>query len=321
MVARDSRADGDGRLLAHRPREPARATRGSSRAERQAARIEFGAARRDDERAYFVRDNGAGFDMAYASKLFGAVPAAARGPRVPGDGGRPRDGAAHRPSSRRPHLGRGRGRRAARRSSSRFPAETGGDVHDQGHPARRGQRQRRGAHAPARFKKSGVANEVVVARDGAEALDYLFARAATPARDLSELPRSSSSISTCRSSTASTSCARIRADARTRLLPVVILTVVEAKTRTSSRSYAARRQQLRPQAGGLRRVRRGRAHARALLAAPERAAAELTFDFALSGGHGRAPRGRARPGPPGEGLLEERRAGRTLWRAWSLGSA
>ena len=38
------------------------------------------------------------------------------------------------------------------------------------------------------FKSSAIANEVVVARDGAEALDYLFARGAYAGRDAAELP-------------------------------------------------------------------------------------------------------------------------------------
>lgn len=42
----------------------------TSRCER--AQIEFGAAQVEGQLAFFVRDNGAGFDMAYADKLFGA---------------------------------------------------------------------------------------------------------------------------------------------------------------------------------------------------------------------------------------------------------
>ena len=74
------------------------------------------------------------------------------------------------------------------------------------------------------FNKSGVANPVVVARDGVEALDYLFGRGAYAGRDVSDMPAvmlldlklpKIDGLEVLRT---------VRADARIGLLPVVILT-------------------------------------------------------------------------------------------------
>jgi two-component system, response regulator len=74
------------------------------------------------------------------------------------------------------------------------------------------------------FKKSGVINDVVVARDGVEALDYLFCTGKYAERDVRELPAivlldiklpRIDGLEVLR---------RTRADARTKLVPVVILT-------------------------------------------------------------------------------------------------
>jgi two-component system response regulator len=74
------------------------------------------------------------------------------------------------------------------------------------------------------FKKNNIKNEVVVARDGAEALDYLFATGAHSGRDVADLPQvvlldlklpKIDGLEVLR---------RIRADERTSVLPVVILT-------------------------------------------------------------------------------------------------
>lgn len=74
------------------------------------------------------------------------------------------------------------------------------------------------------LKKNNVLNDVVVARDGVEALDYLFATGKFDGRDANIMPQlvlldlklpRVDGLEVLR---------RIRADERTRLLPVVILT-------------------------------------------------------------------------------------------------
>ncbi|WP_193369458.1 response regulator [Pelagibius marinus] len=74
------------------------------------------------------------------------------------------------------------------------------------------------------FAKNNIKNEVVVTRDGAEALDYLFAQGAYEGRDVSILPQlvlldlklpKIDGLEVLR---------RIRGAERTKFLPVVILT-------------------------------------------------------------------------------------------------
>jgi len=74
------------------------------------------------------------------------------------------------------------------------------------------------------LKKAHIMNTVVVARDGAQALDYVFAKGDFAGRDVGELPQvvlldlnlpKVGGLDVLRA---------IRADARTKLLPVVVLT-------------------------------------------------------------------------------------------------
>jgi light-regulated signal transduction histidine kinase (bacteriophytochrome) len=54
--------------------------------DRPVARIEFGETERNGTRTFFVRDNGAGFDMAYARTLFGAFQRFHTSSEFPGTG-------------------------------------------------------------------------------------------------------------------------------------------------------------------------------------------------------------------------------------------
>ena len=80
------------------------------------------------------------------------------------------------------------------------------------------------------FRKSNIANEMVVVHDGQEALDYLFAAGAHAGRDPMVMPHvvlldlnlpKLSGLEVLR---------RMRADARTKRLPVVILTTSSEET-------------------------------------------------------------------------------------------
>lgn len=74
------------------------------------------------------------------------------------------------------------------------------------------------------LKKNNIQNEVVVVRDGAEALDYLFARGAHAGRDPGALPMLILLDLKLPKVGGLEVLKQLRADPRTKLLPVVILT-------------------------------------------------------------------------------------------------
>jgi two-component system response regulator len=74
------------------------------------------------------------------------------------------------------------------------------------------------------LSKNGIRNEVVVIRDGAQALDYLFGRNAYAGRDLSELPAVMLLDLKLPKIDGLEVLRQVRACPRTKWLPIVILT-------------------------------------------------------------------------------------------------
>ena len=114
------------------------------------------------------------------------------------------------------------------------------------------------------LQRAKVTNPVVVIRDGSSAVDYLFGVGEYVGRGAGVVPAvvlldlklpKLSGIDVLR---------RMRADHRTKLVPVVVLTS-SSQDEDILRSYESGGQQLRSQAGGIRRLRRRRGPARCVL--------------------------------------------------------
>jgi len=88
------------------------------------------------------------------------------------------------------------------------------------------------------FEKNNIKNQVVIARDGEEALDYLFGTGAYENRDTSDLPHLILLDLKLPKVDGLEVLQAIRTDERTRLLPVVILTTSNEQ-RDRVESYAS----------------------------------------------------------------------------------
>ncbi len=124
------------------------------------------------------------------------------------------------------------------------------------------------------LNKGQVANEVVVVRDGAEALDYLYATGTYAARDPAVLPQMVLLDLKLPKVDGLEVLQKLRSGSRTRRLPVVILT----SSREDEDSHAELRfgsQLLYSQARGLPTICRSREPTSVVLAGPQRTPAPV----------------------------------------------
>jgi len=269
-ISEGLRADGDPRLL-RAAIENLVGNAWKFTAKTEQPHVEIGALRESARATFFVRDNGAGFDMAYAAKLFGAFQRLHSNADYPAPASAsPRSSASctGTAGASGPTPSRARARRFFF-TWSPMPEKFIMLVEDNADDEELTMRA---------LRQARIANEIVIARDGSEAIDFLFGGGEHAGRDLSRMPAVVLLDLKLPKLDGLDVLKRMREDARTRLIPVVVLT--SSSEEEDMRRATARARTATSGNRRVRRLRERRVAARALLDAAERAGAALTFSTA-----------------------------------------